>query len=242
MGNLIDCFGFKGKQIVSLIGSGGKTSLMWYLANAFRKEAVLVSTTTKIGHPNQSLYDFFYDEEFTQIGVNGQGITLAGVCTHDGNKLSAPPQTILQTFPNFDKIFLEADGSKQLPLKGWESFEPVVISETTITIGVLPISVLGKTIDQSNIHRLPIFLNIVGANKGDIVREETLSAVISSSKGLFEKSCGKKILCINQVETQTQQKQAKKIVDLLPFKVLNRLEKVISCSVHLEKGEILWEK
>lgn len=242
MENLIDCFGFQDKEIISLIGSGGKTSLMWYLANAFRQESVLVSTTTKIGYPKQSLYDFFYGKNFEQIGMDGQGITLAGICINDGNKLSAPSETIQQTFPRFDKIFLEADGSKQLPLKGWDTFEPVVLPETTITIGILPISVLRRTIDQTSIHRLPLFLEAVEAHQGDTIQEKTLAAIISSPKGLWAKSCGQQILCINQVETQVQLKQAKKIVELLPAKIVNRLTKIIACSVHLEKGVVLWEK
>lgn len=242
MEKLIDCFGFQDKQIISLIGSGGKTSLMWYLANCFRKETVLVSTTTKIGKSKQSLYDYFYSKDFAQIGLDGPGITLAGICIEGGNKLSAPPQTILRTFSRFDKIFLEADGSKQLPLKGWETFEPVVIPETTTTIGVVPISVLEKIIDQSTIHRLPLFLEAVGANQGDIIKERTLAAIISSPNGLWQKSQGQQILCMNQVETPNQLRQAQKVVDLLPVNTLDHLTKIIACSVHLEKGEILWEK
>lgn len=242
MEKLIACFGIQGKQIISLIGSGGKTSLMWYLADYFRQESVLVSTTTKICYPKQSLYDYFYNKDFSQIGMDGQGITVAGICIEGISKLSAPPETIQQAFSRFDKIFLEADGSKQLPLKGWESFEPVVLPKTTITIGILPISALERTIDHSNIHRLPIFLDLVKANQGDKIQEETLAEIISNPNGLWAKSCGKKILCINQVETQNQLRQAKKVVELLTPELLDCLTKIIACSVHLEKGEVLWEK
>ena len=51
-GVLKKCFDLQGKEIVSIVGSGGKTSLMWALAKTYRKEAVLVSTTTKLGFPN----------------------------------------------------------------------------------------------------------------------------------------------------------------------------------------------
>nr|WP_279381006.1 hypothetical protein [Enterococcus faecalis] len=63
---------------MSIVGSGGKTSLMWALAKTYRKEAVLVSTTTKIGFPQRQLYDYFYTNHFEKITPNICGITLAG--------------------------------------------------------------------------------------------------------------------------------------------------------------------
>ena len=75
-----------------------------------------------------------------------------------------PAMTSFQTlFQHFTKVFLEADGSKQRPLKGWSSYEPVILKETTTTIGVLPISVIGQKIDETTIHRLPLFLELTDA-------------------------------------------------------------------------------
>ncbi|GGC78889.1 selenium cofactor biosynthesis protein YqeC [Enterococcus wangshanyuanii] len=242
MERLIDCFDFEGKQVVSLIGSGGKTSLMWYLAECYRQEKVLVSTTTKIGCPVHQPYDFFYSQDFSKVGTDGKGITLAGTRLSGGHKLSAPPSMIQQSFPMFDKIFLEADGSKQLPLKGWETFEPVVIPETTATIGLIPISVLNEKIDLTTVHRLPLFLRATGTKTGDVICEETLAEVISSPKGLWAKSRGHRILCINQVESSEQLKQAEKVLSLLPCMLMKRLTKVIACNVQSGKGVVLWEK
>ncbi|MGG5341038.1 selenium cofactor biosynthesis protein YqeC [Enterococcus sp. AZ192] len=242
MERLNDCFAFQGKQVISLIGSGGKTSLMWYLADCYRHEKVLVSTTTKIGYPLHQLYDFFYCQDFSKVGTDGRGITLAGTHMLGAHKLSSPPSIVQQSFPSFDKIFLEADGSKQLPLKGWETFEPVVIPETTVTIGLIPISVLNQKIDETTVHRLPLFLRATGTKTGEVICEETLAEVISSPKGLWAKSRGHRILCINQVETSEQLNQAKKVLSLLPCMLMKRLTKVIACNVQSGKGVVLWEK
>lgn len=243
MDTLIDCFDFQGQQVVSLIGSGGKTSLMWYLANCYRKQKVLVSTTTKIGYPVDRAHDFFYSQNFSNLGKDGQGITLAGSLTLGGYKLSSLPLCVFQeSLQHFDKVFLEADGSKQLPLKGWETFEPVILPETTVTIGLIPISVLGNCIDEMTIHRLSLFLRATGATQGEKIKEETLAEIISSPTGLWSKSQGHRILCINQVETPEQLRQAKKVFSLLPHMLLKRLSKVIACNIQSEKGIILWEK
>ena len=75
MESLKKCFDLQGKEIVSIVGSGGKTSLMWALAKTYRKEAVLVSTTTKIGFPQRQLYDYFYTNHFEKITPNICGST-----------------------------------------------------------------------------------------------------------------------------------------------------------------------
>lgn len=119
MESLKKCFDLQGKEIVSIVGSGGKTSLMWALAKTYRKEAVLVSTTTKIGFPQRQLYDYFYTNHFEKITPNICGITLAGTAINNQTKLTMPAMTSFQTlFQHFTKVFLEADGSKQRPLKG----------------------------------------------------------------------------------------------------------------------------
>lgn len=243
METLSSCFDLQGQQVISLIGSGGKTSLMWYLANCYRNKKVLVSTTTKIGRSNECLYDFFYSDHFSDLGKDGVGITLAGTVTANGYKLGSLPLTDVQAACQcFDKVFLEADGSKQLPLKGWETFEPVILPETTITIGLVPISVLGRTIDRNTIHRLELFLRATGAHEGGLITEEILAEIIASPTGLWSKSCGQRILCINQVETPDQLIQAKKILSLLPTMLLKRLNKIIACNVQTREGMILWEK
>ena len=81
--------------------------------------------------------------------------------------------------------FLEADGSKQRPLKGWSSYEPVILKETTTTIGVLPISVIGQKIDETTIHRLPL-LELTDAQLQEPITETLLAQLIAHPKGLFK--------------------------------------------------------
>ncbi|MBP2097947.1 selenium cofactor biosynthesis protein YqeC [Enterococcus rivorum] len=243
MEELSRCFDFQGQQIISIIGSGGKTSLMWYLANCYRQEKVLVSTTTKIGYPVKRRHDFFYSSHFSALEKVGQGITLAGTLVADGKKLGMIPlKALKKNLLTFDKIFLEADGSKQLPLKGWADFEPVILPETTVTIGILPIIALGKKANEETVHRLPIFLKTTGMAEGDTITEKSMALIISSAFGLWEKSRGEKILCLNQVESTEQLNQAKKIVALLPSDCLKSVTKVIACSVKNGKGVIIWNK
>jgi probable selenium-dependent hydroxylase accessory protein YqeC len=242
MAALIDCLNIRGQQVISLIGSGGKTSLMWYLAKCHKQERVLVSTTTKIGCPITQPYDFFYSENFANLGSDGVGITLAGLFTEKKDKLAMPPTSFRSTFKKFDKVFLEADGSKQLPLKGWETFEPVILPETSMTIGIVPITALRQPIDANAVHRLPLFLRATGATEGQLITEKIIAEIIASPTGLWSKCQGQRILCINQVESATQLRQAKKITSLLPKTLLTRLSKVVACNIQSQEGVVLWSK
>lgn len=56
--NLIDTFDIKNKDIITIVGAGGKTSLMFSASSLFRKDyKVLVTTTTHIYVPDKNLYD-----------------------------------------------------------------------------------------------------------------------------------------------------------------------------------------
>lgn len=240
---LVECLNIQGHQIVSLLGSGGKTSLMWYLARYYHKEKILISTTTKIGYPAPETYDFFATDNFTSLKNAKSGITVAGALCHDGQKLMMPKDSSFrESFSYFDKVFLESDGSKQLPLKGWASFEPVILPETTVSIGLIPVSAVGKLVDEQTIHRLPLFLKCTNTKEGESISVQTIADVMTASNGLFAKTQGKSIVCLNQVDSEEKLSQARQITSLLPKIWLeNNLTKVIACNVQSKEGIVLWE-
>ena len=51
-GVLKKCFDLQGKEIVSIVGSGGKTSLMWALAKHIEKKLFWLVQPQKLGFPN----------------------------------------------------------------------------------------------------------------------------------------------------------------------------------------------
>ena len=59
-------------------------------------------------------------------------------------------------------VIIEADGSKRKALKGWAQYEPVIVSGTDITIGLLSLETIGAKINSENIHRLDKFIDING--------------------------------------------------------------------------------
>lgn len=235
------CFDLPEKAIVSIIGSGGKTTLLNYLAKKSAAEKVLVATTTKMKKPQKADYDQIYFSEFDQLGKE-IGISFAANLISEEEKVTFPADpTVRQSFEKFDQVFLEADGSKQLPLKAWADFEPVIFPETTVTIGVIPIKILHKKISAATIHRLPLFLEWLSVSADEKVTLRLLAEIVTKERGLFYLAQGSEILFINQVETEDDLKNAQKLTaEINQFP--HQITKIIAGSGQKKEGIILWEK
>jgi len=239
--------------VVTVIGSGGKTSLIWRLASSDHSRVagrkILVTPTTKmlVPPPEEKLYDRYYDGITEGITKNPiPGITLAGCFNEKTGKLESLPLPALSAiitnrrFDGYDLVLIEGDGSRGLPLKAWAADEPVVPAFTTLTVGVLPLCPLGKPISESLIHRLPLFLSITGAAAGETLKPEHITAVITGGAGgdsLFAKARGKKLLFFNQIEDDGALKQAREIAGLLPLDFRAGLCAIIAGSV--QRNEVI---
>ncbi len=204
-------------DIITVVGAGGKTSLITYLTKQFSSEyKVLLTTTTKIYLPKSSDYDnkIMLTKKSDTFIIN-KGITLCGRYLNDENKV------VGLTFDELDKLvsefdisFIEGDGSKKKKLKGWKDNEPLVYKKTTKTIGVLDITSYDMYINDKNIHRLDKFLNICGVYNNKITLEN-LKNIVLNEQGLFKNSRGQKILFINKVENVYREKLAKDLIKLI---------------------------
>ncbi len=243
MPRLTDILQFPQGEVVTIVGSGGKTSLMWLLAAAHRQAKVFVTTTTKIRRPDAWQYEDFRNNETLPQLPFGQGITLAGdeIAGSEGKLGILLPEVFEAALPYFDYTFIEGDGSRNLPLKGWAKLEPVVPQATTCTIGVVTLWPLGHKINEEIVHRLPLFSEISGAAEGDILTLEHIAAAIAHPLGLFKGSRGRKILYINQVENWLAENQALKLLTALRPAFVQELSLITAGSVRRNEGHILWQ-
>ncbi len=205
------------KDIISFVGAGGKTTMMFKLAEELAvNNKVLVTTTTKIYIPLKDKYDFICTNKkrlTKYIDMNKNGIYILGLGINKENKiLGLSNKELDKLSPHFDYILIEADGSKEKQLKGWNEFEPVIYKKTTKTVGVIDIQALGMGINEDKVHRSKIFCKITGAQEGDIVKLEHLLKLITHPLGLFKGAQGEKILYINKVEEPTHLTLAEQLV------------------------------
>ena len=119
-----------GPGLTALIGGGGKTTLMYHLASELRQQGtVLVCTTTKIWPPAH--LRVCTEEGTLREELRRRGIACTGTPTEQG-KLTAPAIDGWETMADF--VLVEADGSRQLPLKAHGPQEPVIPTASRRTI------------------------------------------------------------------------------------------------------------
>ena len=217
--NLIKSLEIASGQVISIIGSGGKTTLMLGLADALKDQyRVLVTTTTKIFKPIGDPYrvdieapeSYLLDlgnrkieRGFTYV-YGSDAIPCLDYFNREQIKVSGFSKSVLdqnhnQLLKAFDIVIIEADGSRNRPFKGWREDEPIVTDASTMTIGVVGTHHLGVSIAENNIHRLDAFRaflegHVVQSGDDQVVTKEILLTVVTSPKGIFAKAKGQKVL------------------------------------------------
>ena len=230
-------------ETATIVGSGGKTALLWLLARHYQHNRVLVTTTRKIGLPEATRFGVFRDSDTLLEQAVRPGITLAGEAAPDKDfvKIGAlAPDVLEEARRYFDHIFIEGDGSKTLPLKGWADYEPVVPAFSDCTVGILPLWPLGLAVDETIIHRLPLFCAISGASPGESLTVGHLASAITHPAGLFKDSHGRRVILLNQVEDQQAEATAAQLVDALGRDFLQGIALVVCGSVLRDEGKVLW--
>ena len=176
------------RGVTAVIGSGGKTSLLYRLAEELRTcGTVLLATTTHIIRPPQ--YPFAETATQLRAALAAEGAACAGSYTPEG-KLTAPAFDGWEQAADF--VLVEADGSKRLPAKAHEAWEPVLPPQRRRTICVLGASAFGQPIRQAA-HRPVLFAQLAGVPWSAAITPEMAARVIRR-EGFAD------IIYVNQVD------------------------------------------
>ncbi|MGL5357221.1 MAG: selenium cofactor biosynthesis protein YqeC, partial [Cetobacterium sp.] len=200
---MADFFNIKKGDIISITGSGGKTSLMFFLANhLIKKGTVLIATTTKIFKPNikeNSHFIFIYPEEISNISPQDNFIHIFCPKIQDDKILSASFEELNLLKSHFDYILIEADGSSNKPLKGWNDNEPVISPITTKTIAIIDITALNKEKNETTIHRFNLFQKQYFNTNKNIEKNDYIGYI--NCNRFFKDKYSEKILFFNKIES-----------------------------------------
>ena len=167
---LCDFFGIQ-PGVTALIGGGGKTSTMYALAEELkRRGSVILCTSTHIMIPPHVPYCKTIDNPMPPHAVVSTGTLI-------GQKLSLPQQTFSSLCALADYVLVEADGSRQLPLKAHASHEPVIPYEAKRVIAVIGVDGLGKPIREAA-HRPELFASLCQTDTEEPVTAEMIYHVV----------------------------------------------------------------
>ncbi|MPW26093.1 putative selenium-dependent hydroxylase accessory protein YqeC [Alkalibaculum sp. M08DMB] len=231
------CIDLNEKDIISIVGAGGKTSLMFELAQEIKKQKskILTTTTTKIYVPTKEKYDYIFLNDkliFKSLISDKKGIYVYGKTINtEGKIIGLSEDQLNSVLGYFDYMLIEADGANEKSLKGWNSTEPVIYSATTKTIGLLDIQSLGMTICENSIHRFEEFCKITTSNKGEKITLDHLLKLIIHPQGLFKNSKGEKILFINKADNLHHLNMAMQLINSKIISCANIVDKIIVGSI-----------
>lgn len=236
-------FNIEKNQVVSIVGAGGKTSLMFKLAEELRGDnRVAITTTTKIYKPQPNEYDKLilkkHDDlsySFRNLRQCDNGLYVIADDVNNDNKLTGLKDDDIEIIAqNFDYTFIESDGAKRKLLKAWREDEPVISKSTTKTIGVVNIKSLGMCVNSENIHRVDKFLALTGGKLQKTVSIEDLIKIICYENGLFHNSLGENIVYFNGIGLSETMK--------LPCEIAFAAEKLKKYGIGVVVGDTLGGK
>ncbi|MDP3386103.1 MAG: selenium cofactor biosynthesis protein YqeC [Eubacteriales bacterium] len=193
------------KSIITVTGSGGKTTLISELAELLVKmgKKVVITTTTRIYLPRSNhAITVLGETMLTQLRPQHQCMVFAGKGITTENKLegfSSEEIVRIHKNPSIDFTIVEGDGSKMLPVKGYAFYEPVVPDMTDILISVIGLNAVGKAVSEKSVHRISEFEKITGKGYGDIIDKGDIIKLILSPAGYFKCRGKKNYLILNQV-------------------------------------------
>ncbi len=243
--SLTDLFQMTETGVVSIIGAGGKTSLMFGLAKelATAGKKVLTTTTTHIFMPSPDQSPHLLVAETAGALVQGARSTLDRFTHFSAASRALPGQGKLKGFAPeildllwqtslFDWIIVEADGAKGKPLKATDRHEPVVPGSTTHLIHVSGLDGLGNPLDEAWVHRAPLFSAFTGLALGAAIDEGAIasSAVREIEKAAAISSPGiQKFALLNKADDLHRQRSGEKIAQLLQAR--QRLDRIVMAAL-----------
>ena len=195
---LKEALGIRPKEVVSLVGAGGKTALMFALARELTEKGkvVITSTTTKIFPPSPAetpcVFVSNHEDEIIDFVLKNAGakgcITIGSELLTDSRKLKGVSPLLFSRLieqPQVSHIVIEADGASQRPLKAPNpEYEPVIPSCTTMVIPVVGIDALGSKLSEEQVFRSEIASRLTGVPLGEVVTAETIARLILHPSGL----------------------------------------------------------
>ncbi|HNY51424.1 MAG TPA: selenium cofactor biosynthesis protein YqeC [Smithella sp.] len=236
------------RELVCLIGAGGKTSVMFNLASTLKTigKKILVTTTTKIYLPEKEQYDsmvFDSSDTLARLEKSKPGtITCLGKGLHENDHkvIGVDKERVDQLFDSqlFDWILAEGDGARGKSIKAPDVEEPVIPERTTLALGLIGLDALGKKANDENVHRSRLFCNVTGAKENDRIDESLIARLIVSPKGLFKNvpADSRRMVLLNKADVMPDNK-----VPLLIHRIVEKEDRNISIAIISAKEDRVFQ-
>ncbi len=209
---------------VAFAGAGGKTTAMFQLARELQSP-VIVTATSHLGAWQLKLADQHIIAEtpasLVVLEHDLQGVILVtGEIV--GDRTTPIKDNVLDSLHQFCNqhaipLLIEADGSRQKPIKAWAEHEPAIPEFASHVVQVIGLSSLGKPLGQEHVHRPELFSRLAPLNMGNAVTSNSVLQVLTHKDGGLKNVPGaaRKVVLLNQADTANLQSAAHGLADSL---------------------------
>lgn len=238
---LIEALGIREKELISLVGAGGKTTLMFRLSQELvhRGKNVLTTTTTKILEPSlnetpfvlidkdeERIKEFIYKniDHYHHITIGSERLEFGKI-----NGIYTDLIDDLFNLKNLGYIIVEADGAARKPIKAPREKEPVIPSDSTSVIGILGIDGIGMELNDRNVFQAERISKLTGVSIGEKISEDVLTILFTHQEGIFKGKplSARAIAFLNKVDIPEGIAKARRVANGIVGKRKFFIEKVI---------------
>lgn len=184
------------RPVIALVGAGGKSSLLFRLGDelAAAGRATLLTATTRLwaAQADRAPFTLLSSHEPTlafelptSLRGYGQALAMAGPACEPGKLAGLDPAVIcrLAALDGVGAAVVEADGSRERPLKAPAAHEPLVPPCATHVVVVAGMAAVGRPLDETTVHRAERFAALAGLQPGDPLTPEAVAAVLAHPDG-----------------------------------------------------------
>jgi len=209
---LSEALGLREKELVAVVGAGGKTTIVFGLARelAGLGKRVVVTTTTMILEPvPEDRFELVLSKELRAAKPKLESLLRSGgVAILARSRVEeTSPSSVVGKWPNrvgplvklkgippdwadelrlerwVDYTIAEADGARGRSLKAPADHEPVMPAGTTMAVVVAGVDVVGKKLGREAVHRPERVAEILGLRLEAEVTPEAVAAILVHPEG-----------------------------------------------------------
>jgi probable selenium-dependent hydroxylase accessory protein YqeC len=240
-GSLKESLGLKARELISLVGAGGKTTLMFRLARDLitERKKVVTTTTTKILEPfsgetlfllvdrdEEKLKQFVFKhlDQYKHITIASERI--------GSSKLRGGSSGLVNDLwisHEIDYLIVEADGAAGRPIKAPRKGEPVIPSNTTLVVAILGVDGAGRELTEENAFQPELISKMTGIPVGGRMTDEAIAILMTHPEGVFKGASpsSRVVAFLNKVDIPDGIAKAKGIAEKILEKKHPQVERVV---------------
>ncbi len=244
--SLVDSFRFRSPKSIAFVGAGGKTTCMFQLAKA-KGDHSIITTSTHLGVDQippgmqhrivssaQEIRSLLLHPSEESIVITGPRVDEFRFGHPDEEALTLLHDQIQGTEYS---LFIEADGSRTLPIKAPADHEPAISTWVDTVVTLFGCSGLGQPLSNQVVHRIVEYQTLSGLKEGELITVDAAAKVLTSPHGGLKRipEYAERVLVLNQADDTQRQSLAGRLAELC----LPAYDRVLITSLNAEPSPLI---